>query len=120
MEGVKKHLGYGPDVRQKSFFCGLFIYFIFYFSIICKFNAAEWSKTYDFHERKKTLVLKEKFNGYPCKKITTYFAYFSISEHFAPFFLKKKEEKKLFWLRPGAYRFFDAFFKVRVTPPPQG
>ena len=59
---------------------------------------AEWYKTSVFHKRKKTLVLKEiflifyenirknVFYRYPCKKVTKYLEYFSISEHSAFFF----------------------------------
>ena len=45
---------------------------------------AEWSKTYGFNERKKTLVLKEKFqfNGF-VKMSQNIFVYFSFSEHSA-------------------------------------
>ena len=58
-----------------------------------------------FMKEKKTLILKEKnsifyenivknvivFNGYPCKNVTKYFSYFSISENSASFsFFQKK------------------------------
>ena len=57
-----------------------------------------------FMKEKKTLILKEKnsifnenivknvivFNGYPCKNVTKYFSYFSISENSASFSFFRK------------------------------
>ena len=58
---------------------------------------AEWSKTYVFNERKKTLVLKEKFQFNEFVKMSqNIFVYFSTSSLFF-------RQNHLFWLWPGGW-----------------